>query len=139
VSKFVGFNFSVEYKPGANNTVADALSHREEGEARELAALSVPNFKVFDELCTDTKEVAELCQLKEEIITGGHGDKWQVVDGLITMDGKVYVSATSPHLSAILSAVHGMGHEGMEKTLNRLRRDFYVPNVRAAIQEHVRA
>jgi hypothetical protein len=30
----------------------------------------VPNFKVFDELRADTEEVAELCQLKVEIIPG---------------------------------------------------------------------
>jgi hypothetical protein len=55
------------------------------------------------------------------------------------MAGKVYVPATSPHLPAILSAVHGMGHEGTKKTLNPLHRDFYVPGARAAVQEHIRA
>jgi hypothetical protein len=65
-----GVSFLVEYKPDASNTVADTLSRREEGEAGELVALSVPNFKVFDELRADTEEVAELYQLKVEIIAG---------------------------------------------------------------------
>jgi hypothetical protein len=42
---------------------------------------------VFHELHAVTEEVAELCQMKEEIIAGGHSDKWQVVDVLITMVG----------------------------------------------------
>jgi hypothetical protein len=37
VSKLMGFDFSVEYKSGASNTVANALSRRKEGEAGELA------------------------------------------------------------------------------------------------------
>jgi hypothetical protein len=32
-----------------------------------------------------------------------------------------------------------MGHEGTEKMLNRLRRDFYVLGALATVQEHVRA
>jgi hypothetical protein len=60
VRKLIWFDFSVEYKSGASNTVADALSCREEVEAGELATLLAPNFKVFDELSTDTDEVVEL-------------------------------------------------------------------------------
>jgi hypothetical protein len=112
---------------------------REEVEARELATLLTSKFKMFDDLCADTKEVAELRQLREEIIAGGRGDKWQVVDELITVASKVYMPATSPHLPAILSTVHDMGHEGTKKTLNRLCRDFYVPSAQAVVQEHVRA
>jgi hypothetical protein len=32
VSKLIGFDFRVEYKPSSSNTVADALSRRVEGE-----------------------------------------------------------------------------------------------------------
>jgi transposase InsO family protein len=53
--------------------------------------------------------------------------------------GKVYVAADSPSLPAILSAAHGMGHEGIEKTLHRLRQDFFIPGVAAAVKEHVQA
>jgi hypothetical protein len=53
------------------------------------------------------------------------GDKWQVVDYLITIAGKVYVPTESPHLPTILTAVHDMRHEGAEKALNRLGWDFY--------------
>jgi hypothetical protein len=61
------------------------------------------------------------------------------VDGLITVNSKVYVAVDSPCLSCVLEAAHGMGHEGAEKTLNHLRRDFFVPGACAAVKEHVRA
>jgi hypothetical protein len=140
VSKLMGFDFAVEYKLGASNTVTDALPRRSEEEAEELVALSAPTFMVFDTLRVDLDEVAALRRLRDKIIAGERGDKWQVVDSLITRAGKVYVSADSPqHLPVILSAVHDMGQEGAEKTLHRMRRNFYVSGARSAVQEHVHA
>jgi hypothetical protein len=139
VNKLMGFDFSVEYKPNATNTVADALSHREEEEAGELVALAVPTFKMFDDLHAKADEVFDLQQLKKDVVAGERGDKWRVVDGLITVADKVYVPAASPLLPAILAAVHDMGHEGTEKTLNCMCHDFFVPGARPVVQEHVRA
>jgi transposase InsO family protein len=53
--------------------------------------------------------------------------------------GKVYVAADSPSLPAILTSAHDMGHEGTEKILHRLRRDFFVPGAAAAVKKHVQA
>jgi hypothetical protein len=136
VSKLMGFDFAVEYKPGTRNTVADALSWRSE-EFVELTVLSTPAFTVFDTLRTESEEVAALRQLKEEIVASGCGDKWRVVNGIITRVSKVYMPADSAHLPAILSAVHDTGHEGAEKTLNKLHHDFYVSGAWTTIQEHV--
>jgi hypothetical protein len=45
-SKLLGFNFKVEYKPGATNTVADALSRCDTVDVGELMALSLPLFTI---------------------------------------------------------------------------------------------
>ena len=49
VSKLFGYDFSVEYRPGKQNVVADALSRRD-AEAFAVHALSGPTFDLFDEL-----------------------------------------------------------------------------------------
>jgi hypothetical protein len=49
ISKLFGFHFRVEYRPSRLNTVADTLS-RCDGDDPALSALSVPSFKLFDEL-----------------------------------------------------------------------------------------
>jgi hypothetical protein len=49
VGKLLGFDFTVEYKPGAANAVADALSQRDTEEGA-LLALSAPRFKFIDRL-----------------------------------------------------------------------------------------
>jgi hypothetical protein len=56
VSKLFGFDFSVEYRPGRLNTVADALSHcGDEIVPRDaldviLAALRGPSFQLYEVL-----------------------------------------------------------------------------------------
>jgi hypothetical protein len=45
ITKLFGYNFSVEYKPGRLNTVADALSRRDSEEIH-VHAISVPTFEL---------------------------------------------------------------------------------------------
>jgi hypothetical protein len=115
ISKLIGYDFRVQYKPGTSNTVVDALSRRDAGEDGQSAVVSAPVFAVFDELRAETATMASLQQMKEEVLAGRKGDEWQFVDGLITVCGKVYVAVDSPSLPEILTAAHGMGHEGIEK------------------------
>jgi hypothetical protein len=62
-----------------------------------------------------------------------------MVNGLILFKGRVYVAASSSSRRAILELVHGAGHEGVYKTLHRLRADFHFPNDRRVVQDFVRS
>jgi hypothetical protein len=72
-------------------------------------------------------------------MAGERGEQWQVVDRLITMHGKLYVPTSSPSVPRILESVHGIGHEGTEKTLHRLRADFHIPGAHKAVRDFVKA
>jgi hypothetical protein len=128
VSKLLGFDFVVEYKPGAQNVVADALSRRDKLSG-ELLSLSAPQFALFDDIRQEINGDAALSQLRDAIRGGAKGDQWSVVDGLILFKGRVYVAASSSSCHAILELVHGAGHEGVHKTLHRLRADFHFPMI----------
>jgi hypothetical protein len=39
----------------------------------------------------------------------------------------------------IIRSAHSAGHEGIQKTLHRLRADFYIPRDRALVQDWVRS
>jgi hypothetical protein len=58
---------------------------------------------------------------------------------MVTYDGRLYIPLTAPLLQEILAAVHNDGHEGVHRTLHRLRRDFHFPNMRRLVQDFVRA
>jgi hypothetical protein len=78
VSKLMGFDFIVEYKPGASNTVANALSRHSVEESGELAALSAPSFIVFDTLHTELNEISALCNSEPRLqqVGAGTSGKW---------------------------------------------------------------
>jgi hypothetical protein len=59
VSMMFRYQFTVEFKPGHQNAVADALSRRDE-EAPEVHTLSVPNFELFDEFCREATSLQEV-------------------------------------------------------------------------------
>jgi hypothetical protein len=102
----------VEFKPGTTNVVADALSRWDTEETATVAALSIPSFPLFGDLCRELDTDPALRVLKEESAAGARGASCAIVDGLITVDGRVYVPASSASLQAILDNAHGTGHEG---------------------------
>jgi hypothetical protein len=71
--------------------------------------------------------------------TGNHGDKWRVVDGLVTVVGRIHIPAASPLVQVAVGTAHAVGHEGMEKILHRLQSDFHIPCAHAAMREIVHA
>lgn len=126
-SKLLGFDFRVEYKPGATNTVADALSCRDTEMEVAVRALSLPSFSLFDDLRRELERDPAAVALREEIQKGNRASPWAIVDDLITYAGRIYIPPASTVLPAVLAAAHEAGHEGTQKTLHRLRADFHVP------------
>jgi hypothetical protein len=61
ISKLFGFDFTVEYRPGRLNTVADALSRRD-AEGVMLCIRSGPSFALFNHIrrATTTAPDAQL-------------------------------------------------------------------------------
>ena len=134
----LGFDFSVEYKPGAANAVADALSRRDT-EDGELLAISGPCFDFVDRLCQAQLQDPALVALHTEIAAGSRSATCTIVDGMVLFGGRLYIPTASPLLQELLRAVHEDGHEGVQRTLHRLRRDFHFPNMKEEVQALVRA
>jgi hypothetical protein len=138
VGKLLGFDFEVEYKSGAQNTVADALSRRDTPDGVVLT-ISAPRFDYIERLPQAHALDPALVAIRDELAAGTRTAPWGLVDGLVTYDGRLYIPPTSPLLLEIVAAVHGDGHEGMQRTLHRLRRDFHFPDMRRVVQDFVRA
>jgi hypothetical protein len=120
VGKLLGFDFSVEYKPGATNTVADALSRRD----------TDADGSVFQD--------PALVAIRDELATGTRGVPWSLFDGMVAYADRLYIPPDSPLLLEVVAATHDDGHEGVQRTLHRLRRDFFFPAMRRVVQDFVR-
>jgi hypothetical protein len=142
VIKLLGFDFAIEYKPGALNTVANALSRRdteEDSTSGTVLAVSAPRFDFITRLHDIQATDPALVALREELAGGSRSAPWAITDDLVTYDGRLYVPPASPLLQELLAAVHEDGHEGVQRTLHRLRRDFHFPDMRCVVQDFVRA
>lgn len=137
ISKLFGFNFTVEYRPGRVNVVADALSRRDQPD-KSLQTISDPTFQLYKDIRTELDSNEELRNLRGNV-SQLRGPDWCVHDGLILNGSRVFVPASSPHLPTAIQLAHTVGHEGIQKTLHRLRRDFVIDGDRAIIRDFVRA
>ncbi|KAI4312382.1 hypothetical protein MLD38_037193 [Melastoma candidum] len=81
VGKLLGFDFTVEYKPGATNTVADALSRRDTDEGSVLA-ISVPRFDFIARLRQAKDIDPTLVAMKDEIRAGTRTSPWSLTDDM---------------------------------------------------------
>lgn len=138
VSKLLGYDFSTEFLLSKLNIVADALFRWEEDQGL-LMALSSPSFTLFDTLRASMATDPALVELQQQHAAGDLGPPWGCTDSLLTYGGCIYILPSSPLLSTILGLAHDTGHEGIQKALHRLRRDFHVPNARCVVDHFVRA
>lgn len=77
VSKLFGYDFTIEYKPGRLNTVADALSRRDSDHFTSHA-ISSPSFVFYDELRQEICSSPDLSLFKSNITAGNQDSHWQV-------------------------------------------------------------
>lgn len=138
VGKLLGFDFAVEYKPGAANAVADALSRRDTEEGAILA-LSAPRFDFISKLHDAQRQDPALTALRDEVSAGMRTTPWALVDDLLQYNSRLYIPPASPLAREIIEAIHEDGHEGVQRTLHRLRRDFHIPNMKQLVQDWVRS
>jgi hypothetical protein len=80
VSKLFGYQFTVEFKPGKQNAVADALSHRDE-EPLAVFALSLPGFELYDK--------------RTKIVVGIARPNCSIIDDVILYKGCIFLSSSS--------------------------------------------
>ncbi|WVZ95669.1 hypothetical protein U9M48_041403 [Paspalum notatum var. saurae] len=83
VNKLLGFDFTVEYKPGHSNIVADALSRRDSDEMASVHAISAPQFSLVRDLRATASTDPALVALKEQIDQGKLGEPWSCVNGVV--------------------------------------------------------
>lgn len=138
LSKLLGYKFDIEYRPGKDNGVADALS-------RKIleAQLSIITTSEVDwvELWRDVEKDDELQLIKQQVITGTSGlAGYTVEQGRLLFKGKIVLPRRSKWVSILFSEFHeGVvgGHSRMQKTYQRLAREVYWKGMKGDIAKLV--
>jgi hypothetical protein len=67
------------------------------------------------------------------------GLRQRLADGLLLHGRRLFVPDHGDLRHQVLSLAHSDGHEGVQKTLHRLRADVFIPGDRALVQAWVRS
>lgn len=148
LSKLLGLDYTIEYKKGCENKVADALSRREETEGK-------PYFN--SNLCMVSEIIP---QWALDIQRSYEGDSWienlkskltQTEEGqqshhltqyqeLIRYKGRICVGGTGDWIKLVIRELHDSnlgGHSGITATYQRVKRSFYWPNLKQDIHKFI--
>ncbi|XP_068666459.1 uncharacterized protein [Aristolochia californica] len=99
--------------------------------------IGLPRFLILDMVCDAHSTLPALQELHRKISNGEMDSKWSIQDSLICYKQQIYLLTTSKLIPAILSAYHDSTHEGLQKTLWRIRADFYWPAKKSSITTYV--
>ncbi|KAI0525136.1 hypothetical protein KFK09_004527 [Dendrobium nobile] len=139
LSKLLGYDFEIQYKPGLENKAADALSRKVE--CSQLIATSVPQLVDWGKLRTENMTSKELGSFREAIRKGEEiSAGYTVEDQLLLHKGRLVLPRTSSHIPLILQEFHASaigGHSGGQKTYQRLAREIYWKGMRKDVEEMV--
>jgi hypothetical protein len=123
VSKLFGYQFTVEFKPGLQNVTSDALS--------------LPEFELMDQFCQVSLSLPEILTKRAEIAVGMADKAWSLVDSIVIHNGRIFLPPSSALWPVVVEQAHGMGHEGVQKTLHCLRVVFFMPHDNKLVCEFI--
>jgi hypothetical protein len=118
--KFIGFDFTIEYKPGKDNVAADSLSRM------FLMAWSEPHHLFLEEL----RQALPLCPhfgpiMQSCLSPQAPNSNYTVKDQLLYWKDKLAIPPSSPLIQKLLQEFHSSsigGHSGTTRTLARISR-----------------
>ena len=117
--------------------MADGLSRRPD---HQIAALNKSSIIISTELLDIIKAEYQNDKVIRQILDNGHKE-YSVRDGLIyTRDNRLYIPLNESVRLQLIKEHHDTeinGHLGEFKTLERLSRQYYWPNMRKAVQQYI--
>lgn len=144
--KLMEYDYTIEYKSGKENLVADALSRSpnlkgEEAESCQVIAVVVP------EWVQDIKKSYETDIQAHKILsmigtTADPDGNYQLESGLLKYKGRLYVGESTDIKHQLLTVYHSSafrGHSGIRATYHRIKKLFYWPGMKKSIENHIKA
>lgn len=141
LTKLLGFDFTIQYRPGLDNKAADALSRKEE--TPELAAVTGPVAIQLEKISGEVDKDAGLQTLIRELQLNptSHPD-YSFVHGRLLRHGRLVIPKKSLLIGMIMLELHDSktgGHGGVLKTHRRAGEMFYWSGMITDIRRYVSA
>lgn len=145
--KLLELNYTIEYRPGKDNQVVDALS-RQQG--LEKDAVELQEFQLIALLSIDLDELALQVEKDEGlqiIIRALKEDKnapegYYLKNGHLFNEGRLVIPAKSPFIPSLMKQFHDSdigGHEGVLKTFKRMVREVCWKGMRSDVTEFIKS
>jgi hypothetical protein len=140
-TKLLGLRYKIQYRRGAENGVADALSRRQH--PVEVLAISSPVHDWLLELqqwyASDAAAQGLLAQLA---LQPAGSSLFTLRNGVILFKHRIWLGSNKTLQTRVMLALHSSpigGHSGAPVTLQKIRQLFYWPSMRADILQFVQA
>lgn len=126
----------MEYWAGKTNVVADALSRQNE-DGGCLLAISIPHWDFVAAVRQTQSTDPEVQRIIKDLQFGEMLRPWEFQDGILRLKSKLYVPPHTALTATIIAMIHESCHEGYQRTLHRLSRDFYWSGMKRQVQDIV--
>ena len=139
LSKLLGYDFEIQYRPGLENKAADAFSRiPKQG---ELLSLMGPMVKELHTVGAQVEANSQLARIKHDLEVGSDlWPKYSLHQGNLLYQGRLVLPYSSSLINAIMHEYHtGLvgGHSGFLRTYKRIMQEFYWIGMRGDIQKFV--
>lgn len=140
MSKLLGLQFSIKYRKGSENNAADSLSRV--GHLLQLNALSICQPAWAQEILTSYDMDPEATGLLAQLAVKSPDSRGYSLDkGLIRYNGRLYIGNQLALQTKLISALHESpvgGHSGIHATYQRVRKVFFWPGIKMAVEDFVK-
>jgi hypothetical protein len=138
--KLLGFNYTVEYKQGRTNKVADALSRATHSNSVMAISSVVPQWmaqviKSYEQDIKCSDLITKLSIDPRAILN------FSLSQGLLIYNGKLVIGDNGELKQHLLQSLHSSalgGHSGERATYQRIKLHFYWPKLKQHVTEFVK-
>jgi hypothetical protein len=125
--------------PSANATVStDLMEALLDKYADVFSILIGTSFDLFDQFRVEAESLPEVVAKRKAIEVGTADPRWSLMDGMVVHKGRLFMPSSATTWHQVLAHAHGVGHEGVQKTLQRVRTSFSTPGDNKLVREFIR-